>query len=133
GAGGEGGGKGLMNRAYAPAGPEAAAELTAFQEAIGEVDSAVGRVLAALDAAGRAEGALVVFTTDHGLAMPRAKCTLYDPGLETALIICWPGGGIGSGVVRSELVSNIDVLPTLMEGSGAFPPAGIQRPSLLPT
>jgi len=118
--------------AYLPAGPEAADEVTALQEAIREADSAVGRVLAALDAAGRAEGALVVFTTDHGLAMPRAKCTLYDPGLETALIICWPGGGIGSGVVRSELVSNIDVLPTLMEGSGASQLRGIQGRSLLP-
>ena len=124
--------EGLVIPAYLPAGPEATEELTALQEAIREADSAVGRVLAALDAAGRAEGALVVFTTDHGLAMPRAKCTLYDPGLETALIICWPGGGIGSGVVRSELVSNIDVLPTLMEGSGASPPAGIQGRSLLP-
>src|SRR5262249_38395844 len=124
--------EGLVIPAYLPAGPEATEELTALQEAIREADSAVARVLAALNAAGRAEGALVVFTTDHGLAMPRAKRTLYDPGLETALIICWPGGGIGSGVVRSELVSNIDVLPTLMEGSGASPPAGIQGRSLLP-
>ena len=124
--------EGLVIPAYLPAGPEASAELTALQGAISEADSAVGRVLAALDAAGRAEGALVVFTTDHGLAMPRAKCTLYDPGLETALIICWPGGGIGGGVVRSELVSNVDVLPTLMEGSGASQLRGIQGRSLLP-
>lgn len=123
---------GLVIPAYLPPGPEAAAELTALQGTIREMDSAVGRILAALDRAGRAERSLVVFTTDHGLAMPRAKCTLYDSGLEIALIIFWPSGGIGSGVVRPELVSNIDVLPTLLEASGADMPAGIQGRSFLP-
>ncbi len=124
--------QGVVIPAYLPAGPESRAELMGLQRAIREMDSAVGRVLAALDEAGRAERALVVFTTDHGLAMPRAKCTLYDPGLEIALIIRWPSGGIGSGVARSELVSNVDILPTLLEGSGAAVPAGIQGRSLLP-
>src|SRR5262249_26185804 len=123
---------GLVIPAYLNPGPEAAAELTALQGTIRELDSAVGRILTALDRAGRAERSLGVFTTDHGLAMPREKCTLYDPGLEIALIIFWPGGGIGSGVVRSELVSNIDVLPTLLEASGAGMPAGIQGRSFLP-
>ena len=124
--------EGLVIPAYIPSGPEATAEFIALQRAIREVDTAFGRVLAALDRAGRGERALVVFTTDHGLAMPRAKCTLYDPGLEIALIICWPRGGIGSGVVRSELVSNVDVLPTLLEASGAALPTSIQGRSLLP-
>lgn len=117
--------------AYLPAGPEAAAELSALQGAIRGMDAAVGRVLAAIDRAGRTQRTLVVFTTDHGLAMPRAKCTLYDPGLEIALIMCWPGGGIEGGVVRSELVSNIDVLPTLLEAAGGALPAEIQGRSLL--
>jgi arylsulfatase A-like enzyme len=73
----------------------------------------------------------VVFTTDHGLAMPRAKCTLYDPGLEVALIVGWPEGGIGSKSVRTELISNIDVLPTLLEAAGAGVPAEIQGRSFL--
>jgi arylsulfatase A-like enzyme len=122
----------LVIPGYLPDGPEAVEEMTALQTAITQMDEAVGRVLAALAKTGRADSALVVFTTDHGLAMPRAKCTLYDPGLEVALIVCWPGGGIGSGVVRSELVSNIDVLPTLLEAAAASLPNGIQGRSLLP-
>jgi arylsulfatase A-like enzyme len=73
-----------------------------------------------------------VFTTDHGLAMPRAKCTLYDPGLEVALMMRWPDGGIDRLAVQVELVSNIDVLPTLLEAAAASPPDGIQGRSLLP-
>jgi len=121
----------LVIPGYLPAGREAAEEMTALEGAITRMDAAAGRVLAALDKAGRADRALVVFTTDHGLAMPRAKCTLYDPGLELAVIIRWPEGGIGSGVVSSELVSNIDVLPTLLEGAGAAAQAGIQGRSCL--
>ena len=105
--------------------------MTAVEQTIATMDSAVGRVLAALDNAGRAANALVVFTTDHGLAMPRAKCTLYDPGLEVALIVRWADGGIGSGVTSSELVSNIDVLPTLLEACGIPIPAHVQGRSLL--
>jgi arylsulfatase A-like enzyme len=121
----------LVVPAYLPAGPAATEELTALQAGIREMDAAVGGVLAALDKAGRAEQAIVVFTTDHGLAMPRAKCTLYDPGLEVALIVRWPGGGFGGDSARPELVSNIDVLPTLLEAAGAPVPAGMQGTSFL--
>jgi len=121
---------GLVIPGYLPSGLEAMEELTAVEQTIAAMDAAAGRVLAALEKAGRAEGAIVVFTTDHGLAMPRAKCTLYDPGLEVALIVRWPNGGFGHGVTRSELVSNIDVLPTLLEASGVPLPAGIQGQSL---
>jgi N-sulfoglucosamine sulfohydrolase len=122
----------LQIPAYLPAGPESAAELSALQAAIKEMDVAAGRVLAALEKTRRGDSAIVVFTTDHGLAMPRAKCTLYDPGLEVALIVCWPEGGIGRGYVRTELISNIDVLPTLLEAAGASLPSGIQGRSFLP-
>jgi N-sulfoglucosamine sulfohydrolase len=121
---------GLVIPGYLPSGLEAMEELTAVEQAIATVDAAAGRVLAALEKSGRAEQAIVVFTTDHGLAMPRAKCTLYDPGLEVALIVRWPSGGFGRGIARSDLVSNIDVLPTLLEASGVPVPAGMQGQSL---
>ena len=121
---------GLVIPGYLPDGPEAIDEMTAVEQTITAMDGSVGRVLAALERTGRAANALVVFTTDHGLAMPRAKCTLYDPGLEVALIVRWPDGGIGRGVSNSELVSNIDVLPTLLESCGITIPAGIQGRSL---
>jgi len=115
--------------AFLPDTPEARSELAAVGVAIAAMDAAAGRVLAALDKAGRADDAIVVFTTDHGLAMPRAKCTLYDPGLEVGLIVRWPAGGLTG--VRDELVSNIDVLPTLFQAAGVAIPSGVQGRSLL--
>jgi arylsulfatase A-like enzyme len=120
----------LVVPGYLPAGPEAEEEMTAVEGTITEMDAAAGRVLEGLERTGRAAHAVVVFTTDHGLAMPRAKCTLYDPGLEVALIVRWPAGDIGSGVARSGLASNLDVLPTLLEAARVDAPEGIQGRSL---
>jgi N-sulfoglucosamine sulfohydrolase len=114
---------------YLPPGPEAVAEMRAAQAAIEEMDVAVGHVLDALERSGRAENALVVFTTDHGLAMPRAKCTLYDAGIEIALLMRM---GARQPAVRDELISNIDVLPTLLAAAGVASPPHFQGRSLLP-
>ena len=117
--------------AFLPDIPEARSELAGLQVAIAHMDATVGRLLAALEKAGRAENAIVVFTTDHGLAMPRAKCTLYDPGIEVAMIVRWPAGGLRGA--RGDLVSNIDVLPTLLEAAGLDIPSDVQGRSLLHT
>ena len=123
---------GLEIPGYLPPGPESVEEMTAVEGTIGQMDRAVGRVLGALEKAGRTGGAFVVFTTDHGLAMPRAKCTLYDAGLEVALLARWPDGGIRRGDILEQLISNIDVLPTLLEAAGFAIPAGVQGRSFLP-
>ncbi len=120
----------LVVPGYLPAGPEAVEEIAAVERAITAMDSAVGSVIAALQEAGRAESSLVVFTTDHGLAMPRAKCTLYDPGLEVGLILSWPGGELGRGMVVRDITSNLDVLPTMLEAAGVSTPQGTQGRSL---
>jgi arylsulfatase A-like enzyme len=117
--------------AYLPSGPEAESEFRALHVAIRDMDVAAGRVFAALEKAGRAERALVIFTTDHGLAMPRAKCTLYDPGLEVALLMRWPEAGVGGGVTRPHLVSNIDILPAILDAAGVPVPDGVQGRSLM--
>jgi arylsulfatase A-like enzyme len=119
------------HRPYLPKGPESESEFQALQVAIRDMDVAASRVLAALAKSGRAERALVIFTTDHGLPMPRAKCTLYDAGLEVALLMRWPEGGIGGGTTRPELVSNIDLLPAILEAAGVAVPDGVQGRSLL--
>ena len=100
---------------YLPDLPEAEVDVAALQGAVGMLDTGVGILLESLDGLGLAENTWVIFTTDHGLAMPRAKCTLYDPGIETALLMRWPGGGIAGGKRYTELVSHVDMVPTVLE------------------
>lgn len=95
-----------------------------------EVDRCVGQVIAAIDAAGLKENTLLIFTTDHGTAMPRAKGTCYDSGGKTALLMHWPHH-FEDGRVHGELLSNVDLMPTLCEIAQADSPEGIDGRSFL--
>ena len=88
------------------------------------LDEAVGIVADALEASGLADDTILIFTTDHGLAMPRAKGTCYDPGTKTALVMRWPGH-IPAGAVRDELLVNCDFMPTVLELAGLSAPEGV--------
>jgi N-sulfoglucosamine sulfohydrolase len=105
--------------------------MAAFQESARSLDRGVGAVLDALDAEGLAENTLVICTTDHGLAFPGAKATLYDRGLGVMLILRGPGGFSGGRAVDA-LVSHIDLFPTVCDLAGAERPPWLQGESLLP-
>ena len=93
----------------------ARAELAELQGAVRALDAAVGRLLTGLRDRGLDEQTLVIFTTDHGLALPRAKCSLYDPGLEVALILRYPARNWRGGRTLESLLSNLDLAPTLLD------------------
>jgi len=101
-----------------------------FQGAIRQVDKSIGRLVSALDTNGLTEDTLIVFTTDHGIPFPRAKCSLTDAGLETALILHYPAAGWVLDDVDS-MVSNIDILPTLVELLALDIPANVEGRSFL--
>ena len=105
--------------------------MAGFTRLVHELDDAMGVILQALDRARLTQHTLVVFTTDHGIDMPRAKGTLYDPGIETALIMRWPGW-IPAGARFGDLVSNVDLLPTLLDALGIGVPCAVQGRSLWP-
>lgn len=113
---------------YLPDTPEVRLERARFHGAIRYLDEAVGMMLEALERTGHRDDTIVVFTTDHGAAFPRAKSTLYDAGIGTALLMRFPEGYQG---VREELLSNIDLMPTLLDALGIEIPAGVQGRSFL--
>lgn len=80
-------------------------------------DEAVGVVRQALEDSGLAENTLLIVTCDHGIAMPRAKGTCYDPGTRTALIMRMPGRW-DDGTQHDALLTDCDMMPTLMEMIG---------------
>jgi len=111
--------------------PGARDDFARFDGAIRHMDAHVGRILDALDKAGLRDNTLVVFTTDHGIAFPGAKATLYDPGMNTTLVMRWPGH-LAPGSVHGEMLSNVDLFPTLLEIAGCDVPEDIQGRSFLP-
>ncbi len=107
--------KGVDLPPYVPNTPEARHEFAMLQGTIKRMDDGVGLILDALDAHGLTANTWLIFVTDHGLAMPRAKCMLYDPGIETALLMRWPTQGISGGKRVSSLVSHVDMVPTMLD------------------
>jgi arylsulfatase A-like enzyme len=96
--------------------PSTREELAELQGMIHWVDAQIGRILDAVRRSTFDKETLILFTTDHGYAMPRAKCNLYDPGIAVALLARLPSrAGWHGGRRIPTMISNIDVLPTLLD------------------
>ena len=110
--------------------PTAREDFAYFQGSINKLDGAFGRILDALDAHGMRDNTIVLFTTDHGIPFPRAKCSVYDPGLAIAQIMRWPSGGWRGGRTVDGLTNNVDILPTCLEAAHVSTPSNVQGRSL---
>jgi arylsulfatase A-like enzyme len=104
--------------------------MAAFQGSVRKVDVALGRILDVLRETGMENNTLVVFTTDHGIEMPRAKWHLYDPGIAIGLVMRCPSAGLTGGRTCDHLMSNIDYLPTILDLAQIARPVEIQGRSL---
>lgn len=121
--------KGVTIPHYLKDTPEIREDLAMFQGTIRFFDACVGRILKALEAGAVAAETLVVFTSDHGIPYPGAKWTLFDPGMETPLIMYRPGTAMAGGKVFEQLMSNVDFLPTLLDLVGVDKPANLHGES----
>jgi arylsulfatase A-like enzyme len=101
-------------------------DLGRYQEEIRYFDSCVGRILNALETGACANNTIIIFTADHGIPYPGAKWSLRDPGIEVPLIIHWPNSCLAGGKVYQELISHVDVLPTLLDLIGVPKPGNLQ-------
>ena len=113
--------------------PEMRQEMVNFYDMVNFADLWAGQILDFIKAEGLDENTLCIFTSDHGIGMPLAKGTLYDPGLKIPLLIRWPGQ-VEGGRRCNDLTSNIDLLPTVLQAVGLqkHTPADLDGHSLWP-
>lgn len=108
-------------------------DLSQFYGAIQGVDSCIGNIINQLEDLNLRENTLFIYTTDHGEAYPRAKCTLYDPGIKTLLLMSWPNSNIiQQNTLYNQMISNIDLLPTILDLIGAEVPLKVEGWSFFP-
>jgi arylsulfatase A-like enzyme/lysophospholipase L1-like esterase len=105
------------NEAYGPGPREDKHE--AYKEVVEGLDSAIGRILDALDKHGLAENTVVIFTSDNGPVgygstgpYRGGKSNLYEGGTRVPTIVCWPGK-IPAGSKSDQLGMTMDIFPTL--------------------
>ena len=107
-------------------------EVTAdYYNCMARLDDWVGLLLAALEESGAADDTLVVYIGDHGAQFPRGKGSLYEAALRVPFIVRWPGR-CQPGLVREELVSTLDILPTALAAADAHAPPGLSGRRLQP-
>lgn len=107
------------------------ADAAAYAASASVMDTCVGIVLSALRECGLEHDTLILYTTDHGIAFPMMKCSLYDSGIGVSLILSFPGNK-AAGEAPDALVSQLDVFPTLCDYAGIPKPAWLQGRSLMP-
>jgi len=114
---------------YYPDTPVVRAELARMYDNIADMDGQVGELLKQLDDDGLAGNTIVFYWSDHGDGVPRAKRSLYDSGLRVPLMIRCPrtlAGVCGAASVSDQLVSFIDLAPTVLALTGVEIPAHLQ-------
>ncbi|QDS98163.1 sulfatase-like hydrolase/transferase [Adhaeretor mobilis] len=100
-------------------------------ELITAMDAWAGKLIAQLKDDGLYEDTIIMFWSDHGVGLPRAKRWLYDSGTHVPLIARIPekfrtGEQDAPGTVVEDLVSSIDFGPTVLNLAGLEVPTYMQ-------
>lgn len=111
--------------AYFPDTDDVRSSIAQHYDNIHFMDSEVAKILAALEEDGLADNTIVIWTTDHGDAFPRAKRSAYDSGTRVPMIVRFPDGR-GANSVRENLVSFVDLAPTILRLAGVEVPSFMQ-------
>jgi uncharacterized sulfatase len=100
-----------------------------YYAGISWLDDSIGDLVAYLEKKGLRSRTLIVYLSDNGFEMgphdtfepdkiEKGKDSMAEIGFRTPLIFNWPGH-IPKGVVRPDLVSSLDLFPTLLGFAGA--------------
>ncbi|TLX73503.1 sulfatase [Labilibacter sediminis] len=97
---------------------------------IEELDQKIGQTLAELEADGLLDKTIIFFWSDHGGPLLRQKRAVNNSGLHVPLIVRFPDGN-GAGTTCEDLVSLMDLGPTVMSLLGIKPPEYMQGRAFL--
>jgi len=111
-----------------------ARELADYYACIEGMDAQIGRIVAALAAKGRLDDTVILFTSDHGLALGShgllGKQNLYEHSMRAPAVIAGPG--VPAGLRSPGLCYLPDLVATVGDLAGVPPPDTSECTSLLP-
>ena len=114
-----------------------------YYASVSSVDRNLGRLLAKLDEWRLSERTVVIFTSDHGYMIGQHglwhkgnaawltegkkgyRPNMFDDAIRVPLLVCWPGV-VAPGTIIDQVVSNLDLFPTILEMSGLGLPDNLE-------
>lgn len=105
------------------------APMKTYAAMVDSLDQAVGSILDSLDAQGIAENTIVLFFSDNGgyynfgglnTPLRGGKLEAYEGGVRVTSVIRWPDV-LPANTVNGNVISVMDVYPTLMTAAGVTP------------
>lgn len=104
------------------------------------MDKEVGKLMQQLDDLKLRDNTLVIFLSDNGGSTPiyanngplrGSKYLLYEGGIRVPFLVSWPAR-LPKGAVLDNVISSMDVLPTLAAITGANTPPYVDGQNILP-
>ncbi len=107
-------------------------EIAEYYTSVRRADQVVGATLRAIEESGQTNNTLIIFLSDHGIAVPFAKMNCYMHSTRTPLIIRWPDRWKKDTRIPVRMASSIDLAPTILDVCGLPQLEGSDGMSLLP-
>ncbi|KAL5017930.1 hypothetical protein ScPMuIL_003652 [Solemya velum] len=98
--------------------PAARQDIANQYTTISRLDQGVGLMLEELRLSGHLNDTLVIYTSDNGIPFPNGRTNLYDPGIAEPLLVSSPFDQKRWGEITDEMVSLVDILPTVLDWFG---------------
>jgi arylsulfatase A-like enzyme len=109
-------------------------QLCEYYGLITHLDGQVGRILAALETSGHASDTIIIYASDHELALGShgllGKQSLYEHSMRSPLILAGPGIPAGRSIAAFTYL--FDLFPTICALAGVMPPAGLAGRDIRP-
>lgn len=114
---------------FYPDTPAVRQDMADYYGNIESIDTIFGKLVQSLKDQGIYEDTLIIYTSDHGIGLHRAKQSVYGAGTHVPFII---GGGAAQAGTTKQPVSHLDVAPTVLSYWDITVPETMVGKSLLP-
>ena len=110
---------------YYPDHPVIREDWAAYLNSVSYTDYQVGNILQQLKEENVLDNTIVFFLTDHGISHARGKQFLYEEGVKIPFVV-WGPEYLPAGVVRDDLIAQIDLSATSLALAGIEIPEWMQ-------
>lgn len=101
-----------------------------------QLDDALGDLFKGMEERGLLDNTIIVFTADHGDNLGEHglfyKGNMYEGSVRVPLMVYWPGHQLKGRKILSDNVSQVDLVPTLLEAAGIEAPDYMAGRNMLP-